>query len=305
MSEMLDIVASAPFWVAVLRIATPLIFGTLGRAALRAGRRAQPRHRGHHGRRRVRRLAGRLPRRRPVDRRAGRGASRARSSACCTALLTVVAGAVAARHRARHHAVRDQPLLLRLPRELSEGELAADRHPIRRDATCSPVCRWSARSWARRRRSRCSRWSSCPLIAYVLYRTPVGPGRAHGRREPGGRRRPGHQRDRGAHRRHRRRQRADGRRRRVPHAVGVQRLLLQHGQRPRLDLRRAGRVRLLAAGQGAARRDPVRRLRCASAAPAAERRRYAALPDLPDDALTCCPSSRSRWWRARRRIRRR
>jgi len=30
MLEMLDIVASAPFWVAVLRIATPLILGTLG-----------------------------------------------------------------------------------------------------------------------------------------------------------------------------------------------------------------------------------------------------------------------------------
>ena len=30
MSDMLDIVASAPFWIAVLRIATPLIFGTLG-----------------------------------------------------------------------------------------------------------------------------------------------------------------------------------------------------------------------------------------------------------------------------------
>lgn len=30
MSELLDIVAAAPFWIAVLRIATPLIFGTLG-----------------------------------------------------------------------------------------------------------------------------------------------------------------------------------------------------------------------------------------------------------------------------------
>lgn len=30
MSDVLDIVASAPFWIAVLRIATPLIFGTLG-----------------------------------------------------------------------------------------------------------------------------------------------------------------------------------------------------------------------------------------------------------------------------------
>jgi general nucleoside transport system permease protein len=30
MSDLFDIVASAPFWIAVLRIATPLIFGTLG-----------------------------------------------------------------------------------------------------------------------------------------------------------------------------------------------------------------------------------------------------------------------------------
>ena len=30
MSETLDLVLAAPFWVAVLRIATPLIFGTLG-----------------------------------------------------------------------------------------------------------------------------------------------------------------------------------------------------------------------------------------------------------------------------------
>jgi general nucleoside transport system permease protein len=29
-TEMLDIVAAAPFWIAVLRVATPLIFGTLG-----------------------------------------------------------------------------------------------------------------------------------------------------------------------------------------------------------------------------------------------------------------------------------
>ena len=30
MGDILDIVASLPFWVAVLRIATPLVFGTLG-----------------------------------------------------------------------------------------------------------------------------------------------------------------------------------------------------------------------------------------------------------------------------------
>ena len=29
-ADILDIVAGVPFWVAVLRIATPLIFGTLG-----------------------------------------------------------------------------------------------------------------------------------------------------------------------------------------------------------------------------------------------------------------------------------
>ena len=30
MTELLDILASVPFWVAVLRVATPLILGTLG-----------------------------------------------------------------------------------------------------------------------------------------------------------------------------------------------------------------------------------------------------------------------------------
>jgi ABC-type uncharacterized transport system permease subunit len=59
----------------------------------------------------------------------------------------------------------------------------------------------------------------------------------------------------------------------LPHAVGLQRLLLQHGQRPRLGLRGAGGVRLLAAGQGAAGRAAVRLLRRAAAAPAAGRRR--------------------------------
>ena len=30
MSEILDIITSAPFWIAALRVATPLILGTLG-----------------------------------------------------------------------------------------------------------------------------------------------------------------------------------------------------------------------------------------------------------------------------------
>ena len=44
----LDILGQASFWAAVMRIATPLIFGHPRRAAVRARRRAQPRHRGDH-----------------------------------------------------------------------------------------------------------------------------------------------------------------------------------------------------------------------------------------------------------------
>ena len=56
MSDVIDIVGSVAFWIAVLRIATPLIFGTLGvllceRAGVLNG------HRRHHGGGRVHRLA--------------------------------------------------------------------------------------------------------------------------------------------------------------------------------------------------------------------------------------------------------
>ena len=73
-----------PFWVAVLRVATPLIFGTLGVLLCERAGVLQPRHRGHDGRRCVRRLVRGLSRRC----RCGAACSRRRRprppSACCT-----------------------------------------------------------------------------------------------------------------------------------------------------------------------------------------------------------------------------
>ena len=78
------------------------------------------------------------------------------------------------------------------------------------------------------------------------------PGRAHGGREPAGGRGPGHLGGGDAHGRHRCGVCVDGRGGVVPHAVGLQRVFLQHDQRARLDLRGAGGVCLVAARQGAA-----------------------------------------------------
>ena len=112
-----------------------------------------------------------------------------------------------------------------------------------------------------------------------------------------------------AHRRGHRRLGADGRGRRVPHAGGVQRVLLQHGQRPRLGLRGAGGVRVVAAGQGAARRAAVRasstRCSCGCSSRARAVRRGSAVPGLPDAALRPVRSSRWCWWRGARPTRRR
>src|SRR5690606_4923316 len=66
---------------------------------------------------------------------------------------------------------------------------------------------------------------------------------------------------------------------------GLQFLLLRDDQRPRLDLHRARRLRLLASRQGAAGCRSLRRLRRLPGAPAATDRRRGALPALPDDAL--------------------
>jgi ABC-type uncharacterized transport system permease subunit len=96
-----------------------------------------------------------------------------------------------------------------------------------------------------------------PLIGWVLYRTPAGLACAwwaRTRRPPKARA----CRSRPRARRHRGGLGADGRGRQLSDAVGLQRVLLQHGQRPRLDLRGAGGVCQLAAGQGAAGRAAVR-----------------------------------------------
>ena len=86
-----------------------------------------------------------------------------------------------------------------------------------------------------------------PLVGLAAVPHAAGPGAAHGGREPGRGRRPGPERGAAAHRRGDGRLGADGHGRRLPHAGGLQRLLLQHGQRPRLGLRGAGGVRVVAA----------------------------------------------------------
>ena len=249
--------------MAVLRIATPLIFGTLG---VLLCERAGVLNLGIEGIMVAGAFAGWLA----VYHGAGLwtgvlvAACPAPSSACCTALLTVPLalsqhvtglGITLLATSLSYYAYR-----VNFPKVT----LAADYRAVRTDDDhlASDRARRRAQSSVAQTPLTCSRSPSSPSIAYVLYRTPLGLARAHGGREPGGGRGAGHQRHGGAHRRHRRRQRADGRRRRVSDAVGVQRVLLQHGERPRLDLRGAGRVRFLAAGQGAARRDPVRRVRC-------------------------------------------
>ncbi len=183
-------------------------------------------------------------------------------------------GAVAARVGPGHHAAGDRAELLRLPRELPEGEHAADHHAVRADGLAAgPGAR------VRRRRSRCWRccWCRCSpgcctarRLGLAVRMVGENPQAAEGQGVSVAATRTGAD---------RRRLGADGRGGRVPHAVGLQRLLLQHGQRPRLDLRGAGGVRLVAAGQGAAGRPAVRLLRRAAAAAATIGR------------CACCPTS--------------
>ena len=169
----------APFWVAVLRIATPLIFGTLG---VLLCERAGVLNLGIEGIMVAGAFTGWLA----VYHGAGLwtgvlvAALTGAAFGLLHALLTVPLGAVAARLGPRHHAVRDQPGVLRLPRELPARSTApptiqpfADdgagcRMPVLDAQTPLTLLALSARAGDR---ARCS------------YRTPAGPGGAHGRRE--------------------------------------------------------------------------------------------------------------------------
>jgi branched-subunit amino acid ABC-type transport system permease component len=77
-------------------------------------------------------------------------------------------GAVAARVGPGHHAAGDRAQLLRLPRELSEGEHAADHHALRADglAACPILNAQTALTLFA--------LLLVPVVGWVLYRTPLG-----------------------------------------------------------------------------------------------------------------------------------
>jgi ABC-type uncharacterized transport system permease subunit len=158
----------------------------------------------------------------------------ARPSACCTVLLTVtlalsqhVAGLgitllatslASFAYRVSFPKVDSPPTISPLRRWLAADPGAEPQTPLTLLACC--WCRWwpgccTARRWA---------WP------------------AHGGREPGRRRRPGPERGGLRTAPSMAGSALMGVAGSVPHAVGLQRLLLQHGQRPRLGLRGAGGV---------------------------------------------------------------
>ena len=188
-------------------------------------------------------------------RRARRRARPAPALGLLHAILTVPLGIVAARVRTRRHAVRRRASRrTRYRVTLPQVTTPPTIEPFARDELAS-ACRCSTaqtpltllalvlRAAARVRPQSHAGWGSpCAWSARIRARPKARASTSIAVRIGDGRRRVG----------------ADGRRRRVPHAVGVQRVLLQHGQRPRLDLRGARRVRVVAPGQGAARGAAVR-----------------------------------------------
>ena len=234
-----------PFWVAVLRIATPLILGTLG---VLLCERAGVLNLGIEGIMVAGAFTGwlsGLPGRAAVGRR-GRGALTGIVFGLLHATLTVLL-----RSRSTWPAWASRCW----PRRWSYYGYRVSFPKVDTPPTITPFAGMD--------------WLGLPVLAQqsaadaagaaagaghrlVLYRTPL-PGwrcawsaRTRRRPRPGGIRWPVRTAgDRG-------RLGADGRGRRLPDAVGLQRLLLQHGQRARLDLRGAGGVRVLAAGQGPA-----------------------------------------------------
>ena len=172
----------------------------------------------------------------------------------------------------RRHPARDQHRLFHLPRAAAQRRHAAadralpdaGRRPARRPAAGRPGAGAADRAHAPGPRP-----GAAPGLAALPHAARPRP--ARGRRQPGRRRGARARRLRAAPGCRRRGQRPDGDRRRVPHPLGLQRLLLRHGQRPRLDLHSARHLRLLAPRQGAPGCPPVRRLRRLPGPPAAAR----------------------------------
>jgi len=253
---------------------------------VRARGRAQPRHRGDHDAGGDDRLACGLPRRRPLDRR-GAGSARRDGDGPPARPVHRPARALAARDRHRHHAAQHGHRLLHLPRAPAQRvDPAADRAvpAARRHLARGPARDRPGPGPADRAHPLGARPRPGPGLAPLPH--AFGPGAPRRGREPGRRRGARARRLRPAPGGGRRRQRAHGGRRRLPDPFRLQRLLLRHGQRPWLDLHRAGRLRLVAARQGAPGGDPVRRLRRLPGAPAAAGRRGDPLPAVPDAALS-------------------
>ena len=259
-----SLVATPTSGSAVLRIATPLIFGTLG---VLLCERAGVLNLGIEGIMVAGAFAGWLAVYQGASLWTGVAVAALAGAAfgLLHAFLTVVARAVAARGGTRHHAVRDERCrTTRIASAFPNVIDAADDPAVRRDVGRADSGAGVANAADAARAAlpcRSSRW--------MLYRTPLGLAVRMVGENPAAVEGQGIDVVAAAHRRRRRGLGADGRGRRVPDAVGVQRVLFQHGQRPRLDLRRARRVRRLAARQGARRRAAVRVLRRAAAAAAA------------------------------------
>ena len=144
LADMLDscILANADFWVAVLRIATPLIFGTLG---VLLCERAGVLNLGIEGIMVAGALAGWLA----VYLGAGlwigvlAAALAGAAFGLLHALLTVPLALSQHVAGLGDHAVRDQRLVLRVPGQLSQRDDAADDPAVRRNdvARRSPCCR--------------------------------------------------------------------------------------------------------------------------------------------------------------------
>ena len=295
----LDILVTASFWAAAIRIATPLIFGVPGRAALRARRRAQPRHRGHLRRGRDGGLAGRLSRLPICGRRAGRGADRRGASACCTPSSPCRSGCRSTSPASASRCWRPASPTIGYRVALPQVTSAAAHRAL---PPAEPA-RLSRHSVPRRR---AAQQTALTWLAFALRRRARLRALPHAARP----RRP--RRSATIRRRWRRRASivtacASARSWRAAALMAVGGAFLTMSA---FNAFFFGMVNgrgwicialtvfaLVAAGQGAARRAAVRRLRRLPAAAADRCRRRRAQPDLPDAALCLLHRGAGRWWR--------